>query len=337
MVPMTRSAWSLLAVGAVLLTALGCRSAPALGKEQGLGAARAPVKALMDACWSAPGASGVVVLTLMSEGGLLRDVLFATREGASNADARCLRAVAFAYPWEKGSVPPTLELRAPARAPSGWEVLEHLRLLTEGAFPVPRGLVDSAPLVSACLKQGGGLRPGLQFVLETTPVKVGLRIGQDEVKPLSDTERCIGAVLGSTLYPGTRTFTLAFPPTAVPPTEPKRVAWYFEPAGATPALDTLSPMAVKEAVALLQPQIASCWEAAIERRAGLSGGRTWRFVADSSGSFEQIQVVGNQSDARDEASDYLLDQCLAKALARGHLRGGGPRAAGTYSWVFAQR
>ena len=291
----------------------------------------------MEPCWSAPGAPGVVVLTLMSEGGQLRDVLFATREGASNAEARCLRAVAFAYPWQPGSVPATLEVRAPASSPSGWDVLEHVRLLTSGAFPAPRGLVDSAPLVAACLKQGTGLRAGLSFVLETTPVSVGLRQGDEAVSPLTDTERCVSAVLGSTLYPGTRTFTLTFAGAASPAADPKRVAWYFDPAGAAPGPETLSPLSVKEALWVLQPMVRSCWEAAIDRRAGLSGGRSWRFSATPAGALEQVHVISNQSDAREEAADYLLDQCLAQVLARAHLSTGGARGVGTYSWVFAQR
>ncbi|HLL55283.1 MAG TPA: hypothetical protein VK447_17125, partial [Myxococcaceae bacterium] len=104
-----------------LLVALGaCRTAtPVEGDRVTAGRVTAPVertrpsvsaRALFDVCWPEPGApsqgtasqgtaSHKVTLTLVQQGGKLKDVVFES-EGAPNTVGRCMQQIAWEFPWE---------------------------------------------------------------------------------------------------------------------------------------------------------------------------------------------------------------------------------------------
>jgi len=300
-----------------------------------------PARALMDACWPEPGVPGQkVTLTFFKEGATLKDVFFEA-EGAPNPVGRCLQQVAWLYPWE-GALPETLAVTPPAQRPSGWTYLAYATLLAEGGFSPERGLLNPAPLVRACLAQGTGYRRNLRFYVEPQPVRVsvhdGERPGAD--RAVTDSERCVEAVLAATVYPGTRPLELSFPDsTGAPPAAPAReVAPYFGPPGPPQPEGQIDPSAAKERITERQPAVSACWEAALVRRPELSGARTLRIRIGPDGAVVFGQIVANRSDREEEAADYLLDACLARAVASLHFPPpGGGGAEFAYSWVFAHR
>jgi hypothetical protein len=97
----------------------------------------------------------------------------------------------------------------------------------------------------------------------------------------------------------------------------------------------MDPQRVHDALALTKPRVAVCWETALARRAGLSGGRTVRISVRDDCSVDNVSIAANASDARATAADYLLDQCLVDAVRSVRF---GPGAGDTaYSWVFGDR
>lgn len=340
-----------------------CASGPAPAPPGGAGPAQrarslpaVPVRGLMDVCWPRTADPGERVrLAFYLSGGKLQDVLFETAGGASNATGRCLQQLAWEYPWEldRASIPETMDVTPPASRPSGWNVLAYLSLLSEGAYGPDRGLLDPAPLVRACMENGTGLRPHIRFRVQAHPARVSVFFELSEVErpeqrrteaelATTDSERCIKAVLGSTVYPGTRNFELEFSDVAgAPPAAPDdEVSAYFPPRNAPMAevAGTIEPLAVRDVLSERMGQVTACWEQALQRRSGLFGGRTFRLRVGAGGQVDYAHVVANRSDREDEAEDYLLDRCVAGALRTVRfppVRGGGAEVA--YSFAFERR
>lgn len=352
----------------VLALALGACAAPPLagGSSPGQGPAPRPaerkrsrptisVRSLMDVCWPrTAGATERVRLTFFLEEGRLKDIVFEPSGGASNATGRCLQQIAWEYPWpaEPVSIPEFLDVTPPAARPSGWYYLAYNTLLAEGAHGEDRGLLAPAPLVRACMSNGAGIRPHIRFRVQTHPVRVSVFFELSEVErpdqrrteadlATTDSERCIKAVLGATVYPGTRNFEMEFSDlTGAPPAAPGvDVAAYFAPGEAADVSGTLEPMAVRERMAEQQASVAGCWEAALARRSGLFGARTFRMRIGTAGEVSFAHVIANRSDRADEAEDFLLDRCIAEGLSKVRFppiaRGSGAEVA--YSFIFARR
>lgn len=305
---------------------------------------RFSARQLMDVCWpsDAKGPHGIVLTFFRTEAGGLKDVVFQAPEGASNSVGRCLLEVAWTFPWEPGTIPATLTVTPPLTRASGWQVLAYVRLLTRSQ-QAERGLVDVAPLVAACLQHGGARN--LHYRVLSSPVRVSalspasdgeLRLTDD----VTDSERCVRAVLGSMVLPSTRGYELDFENEAgrPPPAAASEVAAYFPPKGATLDAKLLDPERVRETMQLRRAEVAKCWDAALARRPGLAGGRTLRIRVGEDGRVQFATVMPNQSSAPTEASDYLLDRCLVEAIgaARFPNETGAP-ADTLYSWVFAAR
>lgn len=288
----------------------------------------APLERLFDLCWPADAtAQQQVVLTRQPNG----DYAFEAKEGASNSTARCLRELATTYP---GTAAPAFTLGPPSTRPSGWTVLAYVHLLSPSRFGPERGLLDPAPLAHACLAHGDSPRSGVLFAVSfESELKVRLQSQGMPVEPLTDSERCLQAVLGATVWPATRPFTFDF--AAKDPGMPKGdVAHYFGPAGG--AAQALDPVKVKESISSSGPAVSACWEAALLRRAGLGGGRSVRLRVGDTGGVSSVTVVGNVSAEPNTAADFLLDGCLVAAAQKVRFPGGAA-GDGIYSWVFAER
>ncbi|MHB8873810.1 MAG: hypothetical protein ACYC8T_09020 [Myxococcaceae bacterium] len=330
------------------LLAAGCKSGPPTAGQGGavfrepLANPGAGAGAMMDVCWppdAAEGSAAKVSLTFFVKEGRLEDVIFEAGGGATNSVGRCIREVAWVYPWRPGEVPATLELTPPAQRPSGWAVLAYVRQISAMTYGDDRGVLDPAPLVRACLSHGLGARPQLLYRVETSPLVRVMTHASGVTGPVSDSERCVVAVLAATRYPGSRGFELAFPgfegaPAAAPLSE---VAAYFAPAGAEVSAGPIDPALAREALSLRGPQVAACWESALARRAGLSGGRSVRLRVGPEGEVQFAHVVQNQSNSPQEAADLLLDRCLVGAAAGARFQRTGTSGDVIYSWVFAQR
>lgn len=320
---------------AALLILAGCATPNAGATGQGgvafnanAAAADVPLEKLFELCWPADAtAQQKVVLTRQASG----DYAFEILEGANNSTARCLRELATSFP---GAAAPTYTVSPPSERPSGWAVLAYVHLLSPTRFAPERGILDPAPLVHACLAKGDRPRSGVLFsVVFRSELEVRLVSQGMPVAALTDSERCIEAVLGATVWPATRPFTFDF--AAKDPGLPKGdVAAYFAPGGT--AVSPLDPTKVKEAITTAGPAVSVCWEAALARRAGLGGGRSVRLRVDDSGSVGSVTIAGNVSAEPNTAADYLLDQCLVAAAAKVRFPGGFA-GDGIYSWVFAER
>jgi hypothetical protein len=96
----------------------------------------------------------------------------------------------------------------------------------------------------------------------------------------------------------------------------------------------MDPSVVKDAVRLVQPKVAACWEGALVRRASLGGARTLRFRVDEQGRVTSAWVASTMAEGG-AAADAMLDRCLVEALKQAHF----PQSAGDgfYTWVFAAR
>lgn len=290
----------------------------------------ASTEALFELCWPADAAPTQRVQLVTLETG---DVRFEALEGASNSTARCIREIATTVPGKRQvggqSIAP------PSKRPSGWVALAYVKLLSASRFGPERGVLDPAPLVAACLSKGDAPRPGVQFVVSMEPeLKVKLESNDGFSQPtLTDSERCIEAVLGSTVWPNTRGFTLDF--SGADKTAPAGdVAHYFAIAGA--AAQAIDPGKVKEAISTSGPAVAACWDAALVRRAGLAGGRSVRLRVDEAGAVTNVAVLGNVSAEATTAADYLLDLCLSQGTKKARFPAGSAGDA-VYSWVFAER
>ncbi len=290
------------------------------------GAPRASAEELFPVCWPADAAAPQKIKLATLPNG---KVVFEAADGASNSTGRCLVEIAGSYPDRKFD---GVELAPPGARPTGWAVLAYVQLLSATRFGPERGLLDPAPLVHACIFKGDGLRAGARFSVSFDPdAKVRLESSDGApMAPLTASERCVDAVLGSTAWPSTRAFTLEFAKASAGEGD---VGQYFGPGGAQGALD---PVKVKEAMTMRGPAVSACWDQALARRPSLGGGRSVRLRVDDTGRVSQVSVVGNVSAEPATASDYLLDLCLAAAASGAHFPGGVAGDA-VYSWVFAQR
>ena len=136
-------------------------------------------------------------------------------------------------------------------------------------------------------------------------------------------------------WPNTRSFKLDFSAPDPSGTAAKgEVGHYFGPEGA--AVQALDPVKVKEAISMGGPAVGACWESALARRAGLSGGRSVRLRVDEAGAVSHVWVLGNVSAEPTTAADYLLDLCLVEAVRQLHFPAGAA-GDGVYSWIFAER
>ncbi len=287
---------------------------------------------LFELCWPEDAASQQRVSLVTLDNG---EVMFDAQEGATNSTARCIREIATTLP---GKRPPGEVLVAPpTKRPSGWAVLGYVQLLSPTRFGPERGLLNPAGLVRGCLSQGDTLRSGVRFAVAFgAELTVQIESSDGVIQPaLTDSERCIEAVLGATIWPNTRAFKLDFNAK-----DPKGtgaagdVGHYFGLVeGAAQGLD---PMKVKEAISVSGPAVGGCWEAAMMRRAGLSGGRSLRMRVDASGAVKHLWVVGNVSAEPKTAADYLLDACVVDAVRKARFPAG-TAGDGVYSWVFAER
>lgn len=291
-------------------------------------APRVSVEAMYEICWERH-AQGQVTLQFLPDG----SVFFEAQGGASNSTGRCVREIAATYPHAKRPEAPQV-VKAPGQAASGWAWLEWARLLSSSRYGPERGLLDAAPLVSACLQRGLGLRQGAVFEVEPAPVHEVRTLANDgRPGAFSDTEKCIDAVLGAAVWPSSRPGSFGFERRGAPAPQGD-VALYFHEGPPLPALD---PNLVHEALAAIGPAVAACWEAALVRRPGLGGGRSIRLRTDASGLPERVTFVGNLSQSPRTASDHLLDRCLFAAVKGGVRVQGGGAGETAYSWVFAAR
>lgn len=309
---------------------------------------RQSARALFDVCWPEFGSSAQrVVLTFIQSRSELKDVVFEAVEGAPNSTGRCMQEIAWQYPWRRSEIPATLSLSPPEVRPSGWTYLDYVALLGES---LPRGgnrgIADPAPLIRVCLDHEG-FRPHIRYRVQTQPVRVSVFSEVSRIEDpaerrtesdaaTTDAERCVQAVLASTDYATAKDFEFEFSDIsgAPAPAPDADVALYF----AKPGLSEmpLPGEAVHEGLAHGQAAVGACWEAALQRRAGLFGARSVRVAVDASGHVTSAQVVSNRSTSRDEAVDYLLDRCLVEAVRAVKFEASAP-ASFTYSWVFARR
>ncbi len=260
------------------------------------------------------------------------DVGFEVENGATNSTARCMREIALSAPVSerpKG----TLAL-SPGEPPNGWVVLAWVKQVAAPAGAAGT-IVDPAPMVAGCLALDGGIRAGLVPAVGFDPaLETHLSLGGRRGSAATDAERCALAVLGSTRWPATRPFELALPDCdALRPEVPVPVELYDSGHGFSGAMR--DPMQVKSAMQAALPKVSACWEDAIARRAGLSGGRTVRMQVDASGAPTRVAIAPFAADSL-EVSDYLLDRCLFDA-ARGIRLPPGEAGQAAYTWLFAER
>lgn len=316
---------SRVALAALALTVSACRTAEVTGRggagfrEVPIAAPSVPIEALFGVCWPLDAlASQRVTLTAID-----RDYVFETAEGASNSSGRCLREIAATWPWT-GSPRSPISVSPAVQPIDGWGALAWVKLLSPSRYGPEKGLVDPAPLVRACIDRGGGPGPSLRFSVSGAMVKTGFAS--------TEAARCVEAVLGSTAWPSTRELFFQFGSLNGAPDPAGDVSHYFSPPQAAGQL--VDPQAVRETIREVGPKVSACWNAALSRRAGLGGGRTFRFQVNGSGQVTHAWVQGSLAEGP-VASDYLLDQCLAGVLRGLHFSGG--PGEGMYTWVFAAR
>ncbi len=304
---------------------VGCRTddltSSGMSAPRASAAAAVPVESVFAVCWPLDALAEQRV-TLSFEDG---DVLFAVANGASNSSGRCLREIASSWPWATRPRAPVVMSPAPQPI-DGWGALAWAALLSPGRYGPSRGLTDPAPLVRACVDRGGGLGPTLRFTVEGASVKTGFAH--------TESARCVEAVLGSTAWPSSRDVFFEFSSLKGAPAAEGPVDWYFAPVSEAAPPPMMEPQLVRETIRQAGPQVSACWNAALTRRPGLGGARTFRFQTGASGRVSHAWVQGNTSDSP-PAADYLLDRCLADVLKG--LRFPGPPGSGLYTWLFAAR
>jgi hypothetical protein len=283
-----------------------------------------PVESLYAVCWPADAQrTQQVVLTFNAKG-----VFFEPSPGVSNATARCLREVADSYRFERrpqGAV----TVQPPETPPNGWQVLGYVELLAPSRFQEARGLLRPTELVQRCIAKAarGSFRSDLVYRIETAPAVSVRAVGG----ALSDSERCVEAVLGSTAWPSAGDFLVAFPSfQKTVGDELQSILPYFAPAGEAPP--AFAPESVREALSLKKADVARCWETALLRRAGLSGGRTVRFRVKAGKT--EAWMTKSIADAESSGADLLFDRCLVDVVKSVPFAQDGE---GAYSWVFAER
>lgn len=317
--------WSALVVCGALL--LGCR-APEHAGQGGAGfrqvsveAPELPLEVLGSVCWPEE-AAGLQRCALTWVGG---EILFEAQAGASNATCRCLREIASSIPTKE---PPSAPwIAAPPRQPvDGWAALSWVELLAPSRYGPERGLLAPAPLVGACLERGAPEGP-LRFVIRHVP--------GPEVRALpatvSEAQRCVEAVLGSTAWPSSRSLFFELERRSVGAAPSEAVAHYFAPPGSTGR--ALEAAAVREVMVGARRRVEACWNEAVVRRTSLGGTRTFRFRVDDAGLVVHAWVAPSGEVAT--ASDYLLDRCLSEAIRA--LRFAPASGEGVYTWSFAAK
>lgn len=273
-----------------------------------------PPESLFGVCWPAD-STGSVDLVFQPA-----DVMFDVHDGATNSTARCLREIATTVVWSPRPTQ-TITVRPPSAPVPGFVVLAWVKLLSSARYGAERGLVDPAPLARACLTLGAP-RPSTRFEVSGLAVKT-------IPLALTDSERCLEAVLSATAWPSTRAFTLTFDDTTAAPLAAGDVSFYATPK--TSSLGALDLNTTHEALTLKQPAVSACWDEARTRRAGLGGSKTFRFRAVS-GAVTQAWVTANGTDLSTPAADYRFDACLATVVRATRLPGDGD---GVFTWVFA--
>lgn len=309
------------------LLALGCRTqrvaaqGGAVFRDVTAESPSLPALALYSVCWPQEASpTERVLLTWLDD-----DVVFEAQLGASNSTGRCLREIATTYPFATRPTG-TLRLGPPRQPLDGWAVLAWVKLLSASRFGPERGLLDPSPLVRACL-QHGELRSITRFVVRHVPGPE-IRVIPSVV---SEAERCVEAVLGSTAWPSSRSVFFDFAKSAGAGSPGVEVGLYYAPASSLGR--ALDPAVVKESMLAIRPRVAQCWDAAVVRRTGLGGARTFRFRVDDSGAVTHAWVT--QGGEALVAADYLLDRCLEGAL--GSMRLPPTSGDGVYTWIFAAR
>ncbi len=280
-------------------------------------------EALFAVCWPPESLPEQRVTLTFMEG----DVVFEAKAGASNSTGRCLREIATTVTWPRR--PASLEVAPPEQPIDGWAAMAWVKLLSSSRFGAERGVVDPGPLVSGCLSTAGAMRASTRFTVRHTP---GFEV---RVLPsvLTDSERCVEAVLSATAWPSSRELFFQFGTASKAPAAAGDVSVYVAPAGSSTGA-ALDPNLVKDVVRLTGPKVSVCWDAALVRRTSIGGGRTFRFRVDDAGAVTHAWVANTVSEGP-TASDLLLDRCLAQTLKSLHFP---PQAGdGVYTWVFAAR
>lgn len=314
-----------LVLAVLALSASACTTAEAVGRggagfrDVPVTAPEVPIEALFAVCWPLDAPKGQRVTLTAIDG----DYVFETANGASNSSARCLREIAASWPW-RGAPRSSITVSPSEQPIDGWGALAWVKLLSSSRYGPEKGLVDPAPLVRACIDRGGGPTPSLRFSVAGAMVKTGFAT--------TEAARCVEAVLGSTAWPSTRELFFGFSTLSGAPDAAGDVAHYFAPPSSPGRL--IDPHLVRETLRGAGPKVSACWDEALARRAGLGGGRTFRFQVNDAGQVTHAWVQGNLSEGP-VASDYLLDQCLARVLRGLHFPGG--PGEGVYTWVFAAR
>lgn len=310
----------------VLMLVGGCRSVDGPSGQGGAGfrasdpsAPVVPVERLFEVCWPATAAPSERIA--LSTAGA--DVVFEAKGGASNSTGWCVREIATSIPGRPFTG--ALEVGPPKEPPELWAVLAWVKLLSPSRYGPEKGLLDPASLAAACVESG---RPGAGVVaVEHAPLLVVRGFRQ------LDAERCLEAVLASTAWPSPRELRMRLgtpaPRDVVPAGD---VAHYFAPPGE--ARGTLEAQTVRDTLRAQGAKVSACWNEALTRRAGLGGGRTFRFRTDEAGQVTAAWISTTLSDAP-PAVDAILDRCLAEVL-RG-VRFPGTSGDGVYTWVFASR
>jgi hypothetical protein len=294
------------------------------------GSASSGLSRLFSVCWPA-GTQPAAKITLdFSHAG---DVGFETENGATNSTARCMREIALSLrPNERPGGQIALQ---PSEPPNGWVILQWVKQV---ATPVAgnASLTDPAPLIAGCLSLDGGIRKGLKAAVGFEPaLETHLSLGGRHGSASTDAERCVLAVLGSTKWPATRPYELDFPESdsLAPSPNAAAVALYDSAHGFTGP--TRDPLQVKSAFSSEVRKVSACWEDAIARRAGLTGGRTVRLQVSNTGAQSKAAVAPFMGDGL-EVSDYLLDKCMLD-VASGVKLPAGEAGQAAYSWIFAER
>lgn len=310
-------------IALVLLLAAACQTVDSAAqggakfKEVGPVQTALPPEAMFAVCWPAD-STGSVNLVFQPN-----DVMFDVLDGATNSTARCMREIATAVSWSPR--PSTLLIRAPSKPAAGFVVLAWVKLLSSTRYGPERGLLDPAPLVRACLALGTP-RPSTRFEISHDP---GFTVRTIPMA-LSDSERCIEAVLSSTAWPSTRAFSMSFDEVAFAPSAAGDVSFYATPKSSSEGV--LEASATRDALSLRQAAVSTCWDEARTRRAGLGGSKTFRFRTKD-GAVTAAWSTANTSDLNSPAVDYTFDACLASVVKS--TRFTGATGDGVYTWLFA--
>ena len=316
----------MMVLAAMGATVTGCASADSAGQggAQFRGAApiqtSLPPESMFGVCWP-PGSTGAVSLVFLPN-----DVRFETADGATNSTGRCLREIATTVVWSPR--PLQLTVLPPSGPVAGFVALAWVKLLSSTRYGAERGLIDPAPLVRACLSLGP-VRAPTRFDVAHEP---GFAV-HTIPEALTDSERCIEAVLSSTAWPSTRAFMLSFDDLAAAPSAQGDVTFYATPK--TSSSGPLEPTSTQGTLSLRQAAVSACWDEARARRAGIGGSRTIRFRTKDGAVTDAWFTAMPSTSMTAAVADYRFDGCLAAALKA--TRFGSATGDGVHTWVFASK